>query len=483
LTWHRTVSVAVALTLLSCSGGEAPVAPATPSPAATRRPNIVLVLADDMTLADYEAMPGLKALLTDRGVTFRQAFTSIALCCPSRASILTGQYAHNHGVVRNALPDGGFIAFLEKGREAETVAVGLKTAGYRTALIGKYLNGYPADDPTHVPPGWDEWQALYGDENENRYGAYFNYTLNANGREVQYGSGEQDYETDVLARLASDFIRRTAVDPARPFFLYLSPSAPHLPATPAPRHAAAFPGASAPRVPSFDEDDMSDKPAFMRGLPPLTDRDLRLLDRDYRTRLQSLLSLEDLVNNVLQALAASGQLENTYVFFFSDNGFLQGHHRFPSGKDVAYEEAIHMPLVVRGPGVPPGTTREHMAMGIDLAPTFLSLAGVTVPASMDGRSLAPLLGASPPPLAEWRQEVLIEHFGTGRKGELGTYGAIRTADHKYVFYEATGETELYDLRRDPYELDSVHDSAPPAIYEPLARRLDVLRTCRGSGCR
>ena len=224
-------------------------------------------------------------------------------------------------------------------------------------LLGKYLNHYGQDDLRHVPPGWDKWygkvDSLRGD------GEYYNYHLNENGTLVQYNSDEQDYETDVLASKAKDYVRNTAGD-SSPFFMYLAPSAPHGPFTPAPRHRDEFPDARAPISPPFNERDVSDKPAWVQDMPWLNKADaIEKLDRTHRVRLQMLLSLDEMVAGLVEELRATGEFDNTYVFFTSDNGYHLGEHRLDKGKRTAYEEAIKVPLVVRGPGTSPEEARSR----------------------------------------------------------------------------------------------------------------------------
>lgn len=451
-----------------------PVAKSSPSPV---RPNIVFILTDDLDQAAMPHLPVVKRLLSDQGLTLERYFVTESLCCPSRASILTGQYPHNHGLHSNNPPLGGFPKFREMGREGATVAAWLKLAGYRTALVGKYLNGYPAGDPTHVPPGWDEWHAVFSTRGSD---TYFDYSINHNGKVVAYASRPEDYEADVLTRKAVELIRSSGTA-GQPLFLYLAPSAPHIQAIPAPRHRDAFPGVFAPRPPSFDEEDVSDKPPWVRGLPRLVPREKRQIDRLYRWRLQSMLAVEEMVEQVVDALREAGRLEDTYIVFSSDNGFFLGEHRLPRGKGAAYEEAIRVPLIVRGPGIPAGRRLDHIALNIDLAPTFAEIAGLPVYPSVDGRSLRPLFAAQPPSRAEWRHNALIEYWSLDAEGIPG-FSALRTVDRLYVEYQ-TGDRELYDLDQDPYQLQNQFGATPKAEIGPLAQRLETLRTCAGSACR
>src|SRR3990172_1877511 len=331
------------------------------APARPDRPNIILILTDDLDAKSISVMPQLKTLIADQGTTFTNFFVTYALCCPSRSSILRGQYVRNHQVLTNTPPSGGFEKFQAVGNDQSTIATWLKAAGYRTTLMGDYL-------------------------------------------------------TDVLARKASDVIRRATRD-GTPFFIYLATYAPHAPATPARRHANAFPNTTAPRPPSFNEADVSDKPAWVQDLPLLSPEQITRINEQYRVRLRSLLAVDDLLATLVDALQNTGRLGRTYILFTSDNGFHMGEHRMLMGKNTAYDEDIRVPLIVRGPAVPARRTLEHLTLNIDLAPTFAELTGAAMPAFVDGRSLVRLLGATPPPLAQWRQAFLVEHYVEPRRAE------------------------------------------------------------------
>ena len=444
-------------------------------------------------------MPQIRSLLIEEGTSFEQAFVSHPLCCPSRATILTGLYEHNHGVTNNLPPDGGFEKFVSEGHEENTIALRLQEGGYRTAFFGKYLNQYPGDDPTHVPPGWDEW---YGKLDEQQL---YDYGINENGEEVSYGSETEDFFTDVLSRQVTDFIRQAASEP-EPFFAHVAPTAPHSPATPAERHEGAFADEEPPRPPSFDEEDVSDKPRQLENVERISDEEASNIDSYYRQRLESMLAVDESVASLVQELETAGELDDTYVFFTSDNGWFQGEHRIHSGKNRPYEESVRVPLLVRGPGVPVGSTVEKLALNTDFASTFAQLAGVTFPA--DGRSLVPLLHEEP---ATWRSAILLERLpleaggekgggegkgpGKGEEGKTGpgdvpkvkigggspAFKAVRTETHKYVEY-ANGQEELYNLESDPYELDNAYESADSSLVENLKTKLEALESCYQGGC-
>lgn len=445
------------------------------------RPNIVFILTDDEDSDLHAFMPRTKALLHDEGTTFDNYFVTYSLCCPSRATTLRGQYPHSTGVRGNTPPLGGFETFRALGRETSTIATWLRDAGYRTAMFGKYLNGYqPA---AGVPPGWSEWYV-----GGNAYRGY-DYVLNENGTSVSYGRRPEDFLVDVIAHKAADVIRRSAADKT-PFFVYVAPFTPHGPSTAAPRHASLFADATLPRSPAFDEADVSDKPAIIRNRSRLRPRMLARLEDVYRRRLRSLQSVDDLVDSLVTALRQTGQLDRTYIVYASDNGFHLGEHRLLQGKNTAYETDIRVPFVVRGPGVPAGKHEDALVLNNDLAPTFAAMAGVRMPEFVEGRSFLPLLTARP---ASWsRAAFMIERRG-GRDAqeELGdtdglfganSFNALRTRDHTYVEY-ATGERELYDLRNDPFQLDNIAARAEPALVRRLSAWLKALATCAGEECR
>ncbi len=479
----------------------------SPGPASPAHPNIVFVLTDDLdteypdgTWIDH--YPRLKGLLADQGTTFENFFVSLSLCCPSRSSILRGQYAHNTQIFTNDGPGGGFQKAHDLGLENSTFATWLQGAGYRTVLLGKYLNGYPGDlAKEYVPPGWDEW---YSGE-RNQY-LQFDYELNENGTIVEYGDAPEDYLQDVITGKAVDFIHR-AVAEHSPFLMWMPTYSPHQPATFAPRHADEFEGVQAPRPPSFNPEDVSGSPSWVQDRPLLTEAQIAQLDALHRRRLQSMLGVQDTVERLIKTLRETGQLDNTYIFFSSDNGFHLGQHRLMAGKNTEFEEDLHGPLIVRGPGVPAGRVLQHTALNIDFAPTFAGLAGLPIPDFVDGRSLLPVLRARPVPIEAWRQAFLIEH-GFVRTGDIGrtpaavsdsveppdpfdliplqmpsVFQGVHTARHVFVEYLDTGELELYDLVNDPYEVQSLADSADPALLDRLSSWLEALRTCAGEECR
>jgi len=344
--------------------------------------------------------------------------------------------------------------------------------GYRTALVGKYLNSYAigASD-SYIPPGWDEW---FGRLSAYETRRYFDWWVNDNGQVFHYDDEQADYSTDVEAKRAVDFVRRAAGG-SEPFFLYVAHEAPHDPALYADRYGAEFKYALAPRVPSFDEDDVSDKPRFVRNTPPFTDAQIDALDKLQRFRLRCMRAVEDFLAQLLQALSDTGQLDRTWVFFTSDNGLLMGQHRIGARKATFYEEAVRVPLAVRGPGVAAGTKRSELVSLVDLAPTILDLAGATAPEALDGRSLVPLMRGQAP--SDWRRDLLVEYY------DPDLSAALRTDQWSYVEWTSSQQYELYDVVADPYELQSLHRTADPATMASFAARLHALTACRGAACR
>jgi len=443
------------------------------------RPNIVAITADDMRVSDLEAMPRLRSLLKQRGTTFARSYATFPLCCPSRASFLTGQYAHNHGVLGNSPPLGGYAGF----DASSTAATWLDRAGYQTAFVGKFLNGYGTVRPVSVPPGWDDWHASVDG------GHYFETNLFENGvREEHHGP----YQTDLYGRIASDVIA-TRVPRRAPLFLWASFFAPHVGAprerddpgiaTPAvaPRHHDDFAGRPLrTSSPAFDEADVSDKPRYVRQRSPLT-ADLRAQMREsYQQRLESLLALDAAVGRIVRTLRRTGELSSTVVLFTSDNGWMMGEHRIHAGKTVVYEPSTRVPLIVRGPGFPAGLTRHQLVGNIDLAPTFADLANTRPRVRVDGISLLPLARRAS---AAAGRRLVLEAGPRTRTGPM-FYTAVRTPRWLYVEYGETGERELYDMRRDPHQLvNRAAGSAYAQERQRLARRLAELRDCAGRGCR
>jgi arylsulfatase A-like enzyme len=426
-------------------------AAASPVGAGVAPPNIVLILTDDQTLDELSeiTMPTVVSELVGKGVTFQNAFVSNSLCCPSRTSILTGKYSHGTGVYRNDPPYGGFETFRDE--DGSTIATWLHDAPahYATALVGKYLNGYAQG---YKPPGWDRWVGLgAGDSSKG----YYDYDITVDDSVVHHGSDPEDYSTDVLTGFATDFVRK--VPASRPLFLYFAPHAPHDPATPPIRYSDELKDLPPYRPPNFNEADVSDKPPWVQRLPLLRYNDIKRID-DFRNRqFRSLMAVDEAVDAIMAALEETHRLGNTFIVVTSDNGLEMGSHRW-SKKRVPWEESIHMPLIVRYDPLTQGTPRidTHLALNIDLAPTFAELAGISAPGA-EGTSLLPLVRGEDPP---WRSDFLLEHLAdaVNDPAYVPSYCGVRTQRYKYVQYEEqVGDDieiseELYDLNADPFEL-------------------------------
>jgi arylsulfatase A-like enzyme len=513
---------------------EAPLDP-NPDP-----PSFVVVQTDDQTLdglyatftafpgaAVTRAMPNTLDLIAKKGMTFNRYYVPYPLCCPSRVSLLTGRYAHNTGVKGNVQPNGGYFGFSFRAAYEHNLATWLHGAGYRTIHIGKFLNGYgdePYDDGTHVPPGWDAWHTmLKADTNHYFYG----YTLNNNGQVSEpYGDsgswetreyGARDpvgcpfepseerpclYATDVFNWMARE--EMLATPPEQPFYMQVDYTAPHgdfrRPAGPEPalRHYDWFKGAKLPhdRSEGLDEGNVTDKPSFIRDAEHLTPLDKRTYKVYWEKQLESLRAVDDGVKEIVDTLGQLHRLRNTYILFTSDNGFFFGEHRLIGGKFLAYEPATHLPLLIRGPGVKQDASTGELAANIDIAPTILDIAGVEPDKSVDGRSLAPFLRD---PELRSRRPVLFESFvetnDVNAQGAITSgahasilappkdYEGIRLGPYKYIAWPS-GEKELYDINKDPNELNNI--AKVPNFYPIrnfLHRQLRRFENCVGRECR
>ena len=474
----------------------------------TTRPNIILIVTDDQNADTIAFMPNLQRYLVDKGTSFSNAYAPTPLCCPGRATILRGQYPHNHGVKSNDGVNGGFPKFFDAGNEASTLATWLQVEGYHTGLIGKYFNAYPEGlvpppgfsfpGDRYIPPGWSEWFGLLdipGDEGANPY-AMYGYQMNRNGWVTRYGNDPEDYLTDVLSGLAVDFVERNVGKPD-PFFLYLTPTAPHLPAIPASRHEDMFEGLEAPRPPSFNEADVSDKPAWLAGRPIMSAERIARLDDTYRKQAQMLLAVDEMIGFILDTLRAKGELDSTYIMFTSDHGLHNGEHRLVSVKLTPYGASARVPLVVRGPGIPVGQKVAALTLLSDVAPTLTDLVDAPAPGFVDGHSLAPWLGKGNPAAAEERQQILHEFWPregfpidireeSVRPLPIPVYQALRSSKYLYIDYsypDGRQEEELYDLERDPFELEDIARSADPTLLRALSSKLEELKSCKASTCR
>jgi N-acetylglucosamine-6-sulfatase len=467
--FRLSAGVLLAAVLIGCCG--APAASASEKP-----PNIVFVLTDDLSWDLVRHMPNVRRLQRE-GVTFRQFLVSDSLCCSSRATILTGEFPHNTHVLGNTRPDGGYPAFRRHGARSRSIGRSLQRAGYRTALLGKYLNLYHPDRDGR-DPGWDEWLASSW--------AYtgFGYQQSDNGHPMIAGFKPRDYVTDVLARRAARFIRSSR---RRPFFALVSTYAPHKPYTPAPRHRRMFRQLRLPSRGSFDAP-TSGAPRWLGRRRALTSRQRLHLLRAYRMRVRSVQAVDEMIGRLRGVVRAAGVARRTYFVFSSDNGYHLGQHRLTEGKRTAFDHDVRVPLIIAGPGVPRGRASGALAGTVDLAPTFERWAGVSRDAHRDGRPLTPLLRGGR--VARWRRALLIEHSDAGvrtgdpdgqgwAQGKPPSYDALRTRWTTYVEYE-NGDREFYDRRHDRHEL---HNRAGRLSAEQLARLSAALasyRRCAGA---
>ncbi|MFL5766973.1 MAG: sulfatase [Actinomycetota bacterium] len=441
---------------VALSGSPEPVA------AAQKKPNVVIILTDDQRYDTLSAMPKVQNLLVNRGVQFNQGFVTNSLCCPSRTSILTGNYSHTTGIWRDNPPFGGYETFSTNGDQQSTLATWLHSDGYNTALFGKYLNGYKDDASASViPPGWDSWNAF------DRAG-YYNYHAFVDNKFEAFGHHPRDYSTEVIADEASNYIRNTK----SPFFMYFAPYSPHRPAIPSPKYQNTYRNLKPFRAPGYDEHDVSDKPQWLQKDVPLLTPERERAVQDFRRRqYQTLTSADNAVGKIMSALNQTGELSNTIIFFLSDNGQARGEHRWTS-KKVAYEPSIRVPYVVRYDPLTRHASVDNsdMVLNIDIAPTIAELAGAKAP-HMDGQSLVPLLDGT---ADSWRQDFLIEHLSKNKSQIPPTFCAVRSTDYLYVYY-STGDEELYNLKQDPAELrNRVDDPDLDIIRAQMHSRLKQL---------
>ena len=531
----RRFVFAALLGLLACL---VPALRGTTPAQGTPRPNIVVIQTDDQTLSELYAtwltplglearvMPNTLDLIKKDGVTFNRYYVSYPLCCPSRATLLSGRYAHSNGVISNDAPRGGWDGYKKKAIYKHNLGVWLQEAGYRTIHIGKFLNHYGGEQaPTdpEVPPGWDNWQSDATYQSER---LYYGYMLAVNGGvEGPFGdpnydktSGKDDqgcpdlqpivggcnYQEDVLTQRAVGQILASA--PGEPFYLQLDYNAPHgdprppIGPEPATRHYDSAADTNLPRRPNFNEGDVSDKPSFIRDDAPYLDQTtIRRIKVEYQKSLESLRSVDEGVAKLFEALSQTGELDNTYVFFISDNGFFLGEHRLERAKFLPYEPAVHMPLLIRGPGIEPGSRSSELSANIDLAPTILQLAGARADRVFDGHSLAPYWVDTK---RRTNRPILFESFinatdidgdgvpdgrsagaGASIAAPIENYLGVRLGRYKYVEYE-TGDRELYDLAKDTYELNNrVKDRRYDRVQAFLKRQIERLEGCVGPECK
>lgn len=484
--------------------------------------NVVFILTDDQSVSELAGMPNVQNLIGAAGATFNRAYVPYPLCCPSRASLLSGRHMHNHGVRGNLAPNGGWERF--QTQEATALPVRTAIGGYYNVHVGKYMNNYfgTAGSPA-IPPGWSEW---YGKISEDSL--YFNYTTvekegPGDAAEVVFhGDRASDYQTDVLRDKALSFV--DGAGPAEtPFMLNLWFNAPHSPFIPAPRHLFTLDAIRLPKLPAFNEKDISDKPGWLRRQAKRLGKGRRhAIADERRRRLEQLRSVDEAVGALIAKLSAEGILDQTYIIFASDNGFFRGEHRIAGGKFLPYEPSSRVPLLIRGPGIPAGSISDELVSSLDITQTILEITNGSGDPALDGRSLLPYARTNA--LRSTRPILLEADTGPGQgkgvdpesvavaaaldkahlAGKKGTrdldqepmanisaangskapaYRAIRTERYLYVLY-ANGQRELYDMRRDPKQLRSVHrDRRYKDVMRFLSRNLFALAGCGGDSCR
>jgi arylsulfatase A-like enzyme len=517
LVGKRTLAAAVAVALATaalatgCGGDNVePNPPVKPNPAYGEQPNIVFIYTDDQDFSSFQPqyMPNTFRDIADPGTVFTNYYDATPLCCPARAGVLTGQYGHNNGVLSNK---PGYGSLDDNDND---LPVWLQRAGYRTAIVGKFLNGYEkaVDDKDDVAPGWDLWTVEIGNGR-----GYYDFKLAVNGKQRKERH-KGDYLTTVLNDRAVEDVHDLSGD--QPFFLWVTQSAPHVEninansggpcggeSVPPPRDTGRFADIQLPRMPGVREADVTDKPGIVSGQPFIGKKKREVLRHRYECRVETLPEVDRGVGQIVDALRQEGELDNTILVFSSDNGTFQGQHRIPGGKGLAYDEAAHLPLAIRVPpkyagDSPPPATVDGMAANIDVAPTFLEWAGGTsCPVAgdcrvMDGRSWLPLLdpkqGEFPPDRPLVTELDLEKDAVAPGRGISCAYEGVR--DERYLFIrhtslpdlatgtcEPTDTRELYDHKTDPFELDNLIATGPPDT--PLEQRFsaltDELQDCAG----
>lgn len=533
---RRSGPVAVVAVLAVVLLGLAATASARPAGQGTgKRPNVLIVMTDDMAKSDLQFMPSVRRKLARKGTTFADAIDSFPLCCPARATFITGQYSHNHGVVGNFAPYGWY-GMKHRGN---TLPAWMQDAGYRTAMVGKWLNGYGAlDAHGEVPKGFDKWRGLL---DVSAYD-YFNYVMNKDGLLKSWGDGEfarklvefahievddqpdsiatifaqltklfgpppydywgseerRDYSPDVTGRIANRLVRgeRRA---RKPFFIWWAPVAPHREDVsttlmgrsgpdprPAPRYRDESEQLTLPQGPSFNNEGTGPKPANFDVAKELDAGDIDQLNLDYQGRAGSLMAVDDHVAKMVRTLRKTHQLKNTVIMFVSDNGWLQGQHRIPGDKYLPFDESLRVPLIIRGPGVPKGSKIKGQVSNIDFAPTLLDFADATAGRTMDGLSLLPTIedhSARPDRALGIEAPSPLFLGAIPNNGWDRPYEGVRTDRYTFVEYTETGDRQLFDRRSDPYEIHNLAgDPAFAEIESRLAAKATKLSGCAGRAC-
>uniref|UniRef100_A0A1B6KZS0 Sulfatase N-terminal domain-containing protein n=1 Tax=Graphocephala atropunctata TaxID=36148 RepID=A0A1B6KZS0_9HEMI len=477
---------------------------------AAKKANIVFILTDDqdLLLGGVTPIKQVQTLIANKGATFSNAFVSTPICCPSRSSILTGRYLHNHKTVNNSFSGGCSSLNWQQNWEPLTFGQVLHSAGYRTFYAGKYLNAYgyqKAGGTAHVPVGWDWWLGLVGNSR------YYNYTLSINGTAHRFSD---QYLTNVIQNYSVMFLESVAHS-SDSFLMVLAPPAPHAPYTPEPKYRGRFEGTKVPRTPNFNTPKLRSRHWLMNMEPsPLPADTVALLDSYQARRWETLLSVDDMVAATVRTLQRTGQLDNTYIIYSSDHGYHLGQYALPWDKRQPYETDIRVPMFVRGPGIPAKSLVDSVVVNIDIAPTIVDMAGLPVLSNMDGQSFlrdATNLQGLPP-----NRSFFIEYVGEGDMNTVSTdcplnndntlsecypssackcqdsrnntYNCIRNIDQERNFlfcnfYQQTGHLwEYYNLNSDPYQLNNTYQSLSLLDRTRLQDALLRLTTCKHSSC-
>lgn len=448
----------------------------------TVKPNIIFILTDDYANNLVDFMPNLKAMQSE-GVTFSNYYVSNSLCCPSRSSIFTGMLPHNTRVETNTQPNGGYEAYMEHGDAEQSFCLALQKAGYKTAMMGKFLNGYLPGKQQPVT-GWSDW-FVAGAGYRN-----FDYDINSNGQILHFGHEPKDYLTDVLSARTDSLISAWK---DHPFFIEIATFTPHGPFIPAPRHEKLFNDAKAPRTPAFNKQADSTAPDWLRELQPLGSKKIDRIDNIFRNRLRCIMSIDEMLGNIRKLLNQTGASSHTYIIFSSDNGYHLGDYSMVQGKQTPFDIDIRVPLIACGPRVAKGSLQQAIVSNIDLAPTFAALAGAQLTGEPDGRDIQHLLREQNTKKINWRNFAIIEHRRVNydrndpdrqeaEDGKLPSYTALRFHNLLYVEYE-TGEVSCYDVQNDPYELKNIASTLPHEVQKNLHSILFAAKNCGGkNGC-
>lgn len=416
-----------------------------------RPPNIVVIMSDDQRRNTFQTMPTVRKKLIQQGLKY-VGFSPTSACCPARSSFLSGQFAHTTGVYNNVDPTyGGWPAFNRSGYEEKTIAVALQSAGYRTGLVGKYLNLWNEAPDGFVPPGWDVFRALWSDIGQGG-GRYYDYQIRGTQPTESFGSRTADYSTDVLADRAVRFLKSTPTD--QPFFLYFTPFAPHDPFTPAPRYKDSWKPQQVYDNPAVNEADMSDKPSFMQGRPRIQ----RAWIRNAQDRTgESLRAVDDAVARILKAVGE--RRPNTLFIYTSDQGVMWGEHRL----DEKYNPsrwATEFPLIMKWGDQLPVEDRERLVANADVGASILDAADVVPSWPIEGTSV----------FGPFRNDVVLEAIEVPGQP---AYCGLRQKNWLYVHWSGTAGSELYDYVHDPFELTNLSGRPAYAAKETAMRDRSV----------